>query len=75
MPARLNAAALRANMERLLASNFAGLKSVELEIRPVTGFVGPQASGKSVLAKLLYSFREIASRLPAAVLNGQDGPQ
>ncbi len=62
-------------MEKLLVNNFAGLKSVELEIRPVTGFIGPQASGKSVIAKLLYFFREIASRLPAAVLEGQDGPQ
>src|SRR5580658_9230930 len=62
-------------MEKLIVKNFAGLKSVELEIRPVTGFIGPQASGKSVIAKLLYFFRQIASRLPFAVQEGQDGPQ
>src|SRR5665213_45598 len=62
-------------MEKLLINNFAGLKSVELEIRPITGFIGPQASGKSIIAKLLFFFREIASRLPNAVLKGQDGPQ
>jgi hypothetical protein len=62
-------------MEKLHINNFAGFKSVELEIRPVTGFIGPQASGKSVIAKLLYFFREIASRLPNVVLNEHDGQQ
>jgi hypothetical protein len=62
-------------MEKLLVNNFAGLQPVELEIRPVTGLIGPQASGKSVIAKLLYFFREIASSLPAAVVEGQEGPQ
>jgi len=56
-------------MEKLVIKNFAGLKRVSLEISPVTGLIGPQASGKSVTAKLLYFFREIASRLPQAVIN------
>jgi hypothetical protein len=54
-------------MEKLRISNFAGLKSVEVEIRPVTGFIGPEASGKSIIAKLLYFFRQITSRLPTAI--------
>jgi len=62
-------------MEKLRINNFAGLKSVELEIPPVLGLIGPQASGKSIIAKLLYFFRQIASRLPNGVLIGQDGPQ
>jgi hypothetical protein len=62
-------------MEKLLINNFAGLKSVELEIRPITGFIGPQASGKSIIAKLLYFFRQISSRLPSAVLDGQEAGQ
>ncbi len=57
-------------MEKLSISNFAGLKEVSLKVAPVTGFIGPQASGKSVIAKLLYFFRGIASRLPAAVIDG-----
>lgn len=60
-------------MEKLIINNFAGLKQVELEIRPITGLIGPQASGKSVIAKLLYFFREIASRLPAAIMEEQEG--
>ncbi len=48
-------------MEKLLIHNFAGLKEVTIEVSPITGFIGPQASGKSVIAKLLYFFREIGS--------------
>jgi ABC-type lipoprotein export system ATPase subunit len=62
-------------MEKLRINNFAGLKSVELDISPVTGFIGPEASGKSIIAKLLYFFRQIASRLPHAIRFEQDGPQ
>ncbi len=60
-------------MENLLINNFAGLKSVNIDVKPVTGLIGPQASGKSIIAKLLYFFREIGSRLPTAVADGLDG--
>jgi hypothetical protein len=60
-------------MEKLSINNFAGLKSVNIDVKPVTGLIGPQASGKSIIAKLLYFFREIGSRLPAAVTEGLDG--
>ena len=59
-------------MEKLQIKNFAGLKDVTIDVKPITGFIGPQASGKSVIAKLLYFFREIASRLPEAVRKGMD---
>jgi hypothetical protein len=59
-------------MEKLSIKNFAGLKDVTIDVKPITGFIGPQASGKSVIAKLLYFFREIASRLPEAALAGRD---
>jgi hypothetical protein len=59
-------------MEKLQIKNFAGLKEVTIEVKPITGFIGPQASGKSVIAKLLYFFREISSRLPRAVAEGMD---
>jgi hypothetical protein len=62
-------------MEKLIVNNFAGLKSVELEIRPVLGLIGPQASGKSIIAKLLYFFRQICSRLPVEISHGQNSLQ
>jgi predicted ATPase len=62
-------------MEKLIIENFAGLKSVTIETSPVTGLIGPQASGKSIIAKLLYFFREIASLLPNAVLIDLEGKQ
>ena len=57
-------------MEKLIIHNFAGILDATIEVSPITGLIGPQASGKSVIAKLLYFFREIASRIPAAVADG-----
>ena len=45
--------------ERLVISNFAGIKQLDLEARPFTVLIGPQSVGKSVTAKLLYFFQSI----------------
>ncbi|MDB9496660.1 AAA family ATPase [Spirulina major CS-329] len=45
--------------EKLKIQNFAGLKDVEIEIKKINIFIGPQASGKSVIAKLLFYFKGI----------------
>lgn len=45
--------------EKLVIKSFAGLKKVAIEPARVTAIIGPQASGKSVTAKLLYFFRGI----------------
>ena len=45
-------------MERLIVKNFAGIKEAELEFRDITVLIGPQAEGKSVIAKLMYVMRE-----------------
>ena len=44
-------------MEKLIIKNFAGLKDVEIAINKINIIIGPQASGKSVIAKLLFYFR------------------
>ena len=62
-------------MEKIRINSFAGLKELELGVSRVTGLVGPQASGKSIIAKLLYFFREIASGLPDAVIDGLGSAQ
>jgi hypothetical protein len=58
-------------METIVINQFAGLDEVSLETGPVLVFIGPQATGKSVTAKLLYFFREIGSRLYPAVIDGR----
>ena len=58
-------------METLSIKNFAGLRDVSFPLRPVTVFIGPQATGKSVIAKLLYFFRG----LPSAMLEASNDPQ
>jgi ABC-type cobalamin/Fe3+-siderophores transport system ATPase subunit len=58
-------------MEKIVISQFAGLDEVSLETGSVLVLIGPQATGKSVTAKLLYFFREIGSRLYSAVIDGR----
>ncbi len=43
---------------KLVIENFAGIKSAELEVNDITILIGPQASGKSVIAKLVYFFED-----------------
>jgi len=44
-------------MESLELNNFLTIKNAKLDVRPFTILIGPQANGKSVIAKLLYFFR------------------
>lgn len=50
-------------IENLSVKGFAGIDQVDLEISRLTTLIGPQASGKSVAAKLLYFFRGVWSDL------------
>ena len=44
--------------ETLHIQNFAGITDATIELSRMNVFIGPQASGKSVCAKLLFYFRE-----------------
>lgn len=44
--------------ETLTIQNFAGIELLEIEIKPITVLIGPQASGKSICAKLIFYFRD-----------------
>lgn len=44
-------------MQKIIIKNFGPIKDVELEIRDFMVFIGPQASGKSTIAKLVYFFK------------------
>lgn len=45
--------------ETITIKNFGGLKNVTIPLNSINIFIGKQASGKSVTAKLIYFFRKI----------------
>lgn len=59
-------------MTTLKVSQFSCLNSVELDLRRVTVIIGPQASGKSLLAKLIYFFNEQILNISNHVERGED---
>lgn len=48
--------------ERLIIKNFITLKDVDIELGKYNVFIGEQASGKSLILKHLYFFRELVGR-------------
>ena len=44
--------------ETLEIRNFGGIKHIKLDINEITVLIGPQASGKSICAKLLFFFKK-----------------
>jgi predicted ATPase len=46
-------------MQKIIVKNFGPIKEVELEIQDFMVFIGPQASGKSTIANILYFFTEL----------------
>ena len=46
-------------MEKLYIENFGGITKAEIELNKINVFIGPQASGKSVCAKLFYFFKKV----------------
>ncbi len=46
-------------MARISVRSFSCLQEADIDLKPVTILIGPQASGKSVLSKLIYFFSEL----------------
>jgi AAA15 family ATPase/GTPase len=57
--------------EKLIVKNFAGIKDLEIEIKRINILIGPQASGKSVCAKLLFYFKNFVWEFLSVVNNEQ----
>lgn len=57
--------------EKLTVKNFAGIKDLEIEIKRVNILIGPQASGKSVCAKLLFYFKNFVWEILSVIENEQ----
>jgi predicted ATPase len=50
------------NMADLYIQNFSCIDDAHLRLTRMTVLIGPQASGKSVISKLMYFFYDILSR-------------
>lgn len=46
-------------MESIHIKDFRGIEEMTLEINKINILIGPQASGKSVTAKLIYFFKKV----------------
>jgi AAA15 family ATPase/GTPase len=57
--------------EKLIVKNFAGIKNLEIEVKRINILIGPQASGKSVCAKLLFFFKNFVWEILLVVQNEQ----
>lgn len=59
-------------MERLIVDNFLNLKHIELDVAKINIIIGRQAQGKSILAKLLYFFKDFFINYRLSVTEGQN---
>ncbi|OHB78859.1 MAG: hypothetical protein A2Z25_23755 [Planctomycetes bacterium RBG_16_55_9] len=55
--------------EKLVINNFTGIKHLDLDLSKVNILIGPQATGKSICAKLLYHFKGFIFDIFTAVEN------
>lgn len=47
-------------MQKIEIKNFGPIESVSIEVLPLTVLIGPQASGKSTIAKLVFFFKSLS---------------
>src|SRR5580658_10098025 len=59
------------SIEKLRIHNFAGIRDAEIDLSRMTVLIGPQATGKSICAKLYFYFKQIVQQIPEAVIKGQ----
>jgi predicted ATPase len=58
-------------MEILQVKNFSTIRQANFEVKRFNMIIGPQASGKSVIAKLLYFFRKFITEQFVASIQRQ----
>ncbi|CDH20303.1 hypothetical protein XBKQ1_2570003 [Xenorhabdus bovienii str. kraussei Quebec] len=46
-------------MEKLIVENFVSIRKVEIKLNKINILIGPQAAGKSLLAKLIAFIKDI----------------
>ncbi|PSF33108.1 hypothetical protein C7H19_20660 [Aphanothece hegewaldii CCALA 016] len=55
-------------MEKLIVTNFLNIKHIELDIGKINILIGPQAQGKSVVAKLVFFFQDFWENYRQSIL-------
>jgi predicted ATPase len=53
--------------ESINISNFLVIKKADIEIKKINVIIGPQANGKSLIAKLLYFFKNSSNNFISAI--------
>ncbi|MCH4895960.1 ATP-binding protein [Marinilabiliaceae bacterium JC040] len=56
-------------MEKLIIRNFLEIEKIELSVNKFNILIGPQASGKSIIAKLLFYSKSLFQEIHDSVLN------
>ena len=56
--------------ERLVVKNFLNLEDIDIEVKNINIFIGSQATGKSLIVKLLFYFKNILDEAVSAGLSG-----
>jgi len=56
--------------EKLIINNFAGIRELEIELNRINILIGPQASGKSITAKLFFYFKSFIGEIRKGIENG-----
>ncbi len=55
--------------EKLIIKNFAGIENLEIDVNSINILIGPQASGKSITAKLLFYFKSFFNVIKNGIVN------
>ncbi len=58
-------------MEQLVINNFGGLKNITFDINTINLIIGPQASGKSIITKLLFYFKSFLGEIKNGVADNK----
>ncbi|MDJ0735057.1 MAG: AAA family ATPase [Nostocaceae cyanobacterium] len=58
-------------MEKLTVKNFLNIESIELDLAKINILIGPQANGKSIIAKLIYFFKYFFIKYRSSILKQQ----
>jgi len=59
-------------MQRIEIENFGPIKNVAFDIKDYTVFIGPQASGKSTIARAVYFFKSLQDELLSGFFSCRD---